>query len=83
MKKRFKTRFDEIVAATGKNFECEQTISGYYRLLCDGEVINDDSACEDVNGDKDTALDFYCSYLMEYEVPDEKKEVRYGMWFLK
>lgn len=44
-----KASFEDVVKATGKNFECEQSISGYYRLVCDGKIILDDSACEDVN----------------------------------
>ena len=71
-----KNEFSAIVNATGKNFEIEKTISGYYRLLLDGEPIIDDSACEDVNGDYDTAVNFYSNYLLEYEVPEDKKIMR-------
>ena len=77
-----KYMFSAIVNATGKNFEIEKSVSGYYRLLLDGEPIIDDSACEDVNGDYDTAVNFYSNYLLEYEVPEDKKVMREGVWFL-
>ena len=47
-----------------------------YRLLLDGEPIIDDSACEDVIGDYDTAVDYFSNYLLEYEVPEDKKIMR-------
>ena len=78
-----KASFDIVVKATGKNFECEQSISGYYRLVCDGKIILDDSACEDVNGTEQEAKDFFAEYLLEYEVPEDKKEYRCGLCFLK
>ena len=77
-----KNIFSAIVNATGKNFEIEKSVSGYYRLLLDGEPIIDDSACEDVNGDYETAVDYFSNYLMEYEVPEDKKIMRAGVWFL-
>ena len=77
-----KNIFSAIVNATGKNFEIEKSVSGYYRLLLDGEPIIDDSACEDVNGDYDTAVDYFSNYLLEYEVPEDKKIMRAGVWFL-
>ena len=77
-----KNIFSAIVNATGKNFEIEKSVSGYYRLLLDGEPIIDDSACEDVNGDYETAVDYYSNYLLEYEVPEDKKIMRAGVWFL-
>lgn len=43
----------------------EQSISGYWRLMKDGEVIYDDSACEELNEDKETAEDFFEEYLKE------------------
>lgn len=75
--------FEEVVAATGKNFTCEKTISGYYRLMCDGEIILDDSACEDVNGTEEDAKDFFMEYLLNEEVTEDKKTLRCGMYFLK
>ena len=77
-----KILFSAIINATGKNFEIEKSVSGYYRLLLDGEPIIDDSACEDVNGDYETAVDYYSNYLLEYEVPEDKKIMRAGVWFL-
>lgn len=78
-----KASFEDVVKATGKNFECERSISGYYRLVCDGKIILDDSACEDVNGTEEEAKDFFAEYLLEYEVPEHKKEYRCGLCFLK
>lgn len=52
-----KATFEQIVKATGKNFTCEETISGYYRLMCDGKIILDDSACEYVQ-DEESAKAF-------------------------
>lgn len=75
--------FEQVVKATGKNFTCEQSASGYYRLVCDGEVILDDSACEDVNGTEEEAKDFFKEYLLSEEVPEDKKVFRCGMYFLK
>lgn len=77
-----KRTFKNVVAATGKNFEIKQSISGYYRLMLDGEPVIDDSACEDLNEDYDTAEGYFINYLLEYEVPEDKKIMRAGVWFL-
>lgn len=73
----------KVVEATGKNFRIEQSISGYYRLLQDDELIIEDSACGDLNEDYDTAEGFFANYLLEYEVPKDKKTLRCGCYFLK
>lgn len=78
-----KRTFENVVAATGKNFEIKQSISGYYRLMLDGEPVIDDSASEDLNEDYDTAEGYFLEYLIENEVPESKKEMRCGAWFLK
>ena len=78
-----KSNFEKIVEATGKNFTINQSVSGYYRLMLDGEPVIDDSACEEVNEDYDTAEGYFANYLLEYEVPEDKKEMRCGAWFLK
>jgi len=78
-----KASFEDVVKATGKNFECEQSISGYYRLVCDGKIILDDSACEDVNGTEKEAKDFFAEYLLEYEVPEDKKRIPLRIIFLE
>lgn len=44
-------------------YSVEQSISGYWRLMKDGEVVYDDSACEDLNEDKETAEAFFTEYL--------------------
>lgn len=67
-----KATFEQIVKATGKNFTCEETISGYYRLMCDNKIILDDSACEDVQ-DEESAKVFFSEYLLWNNVPESKK----------
>ena len=78
-----RTEFMDVVRATEKNFRINQSISGYYRLMLDGEPIIDDSACEDTNEDYETAEAYCINYLMEYEVPENKKELKGGVWVLK
>ena len=75
--------FGEVVAATGKNFEIEKSMSGYFRLMLDGEPVVDDSACEDLNGTYKGAENYFIDYLLEHEVPEDKKIMRCGVWFLK
>ena len=82
-KKMERTEFMNVVRATEKNFRINYSISGYYRLMLDGEPIIDDSACDDTNKDYETAEAFFMRYLMEYEVPENKKELRCGVWVLK
>lgn len=77
-----KQKFEKIVKATGKPFSIEKTMGGYYRLMCNDDIIHDDSACEDVYNEGD-ALGFYSDFLLEYEVPEGKKEWRFGGWSLK
>ena len=50
---------------TENGYSVEQSISGYWRLMKDGEVIYDDSACEYLNEDKETAEAFFIEYLKE------------------
>lgn len=50
---------------TENGYSVEQSISGYWRLTRDNEVVYDDSACEELNGDRQTAEDFFCEYLKE------------------
>ena len=78
-----RTEFMDVVRATEKNLRINYSISGYYRLMLDGEPIIDDSACEDLNKDYATAEAFFMRYLLEYEVPENKKELRCGNWYLK
>ena len=75
--------FEEVVAVTGKNFEIEQSMSGYFRLMLDGEPVVDDSACEDLNGTYKDAENYFIDYLLEHEVSEDKKTMRCGVWFLK
>ena len=78
-----RAEFMNVVRATEKNFRINWSISGYYRLMLDGEPIIDDSACDDVNEDYDPAEAFFMQYLLEHEVPASKKELRCGNWYLK
>ena len=78
-----KTEFMDVVRATEKNYRINRSISGYYRLMLDGEPIIDDSACDDTNEDYETAEAFFTRYLLEYEVPESKKELMGGIWVLK
>lgn len=55
---------DNIITQLG--YSIEKSISGYYRLIKNNEVIYDDSASDDLNEDYDTALSFFESYLNEY-----------------
>lgn len=74
-----KTYFDRIVSATGNDYYIERSISGYYRLMLDGEPVFDDSAAEEVNEDRETAEAFFANYLLEYAVPDNKKTIKNGI----
>lgn len=79
-----KITFEDVVAATGKNFQCELSLSGdYYRLVCDGSPVIEDSACEDLYGTEESVKEFFTEYLLENEVPEDKKELRCGRYFLK
>ena len=78
-----RTDFMKVVRATEKNFRINYSMSGYYRLMLDGEPIIDDSACEYLNEDYATAEAFFTRYLLEYEVPENKKTLRCGIWVLK
>ena len=74
-----KTYFDKVVSATGKDYYIERSISGYYRLMLDGEPVFDDSATEELNEDREIAEAFFANYLLEYAVPDNKKTIKNGI----
>lgn len=78
-KDNMRTYFDRIVSATGEKYYIERSISGYYRLMLDGEPVFDDSAAEDLNEDRETAEAFFANYLLEYIVPEDKKSVKNGI----
>ena len=61
-----KSIFMEKNIITDNVYSVEQSISGYWRLMKGEEVILDDSACEDLNVDRETAEAFFCEYLKEY-----------------
>lgn len=75
-------KFEQIVNATGRNFFIKKSISGYYILMEDNAVYFNDSACDDVNGSLEDAEAFFGNLLMEEVVPDEKKCMKGGIWFL-
>lgn len=50
---------------TDNGYSVEQSISGYWRLMKGEEVIIDNSACEDLNEDKETAEAFFAEWLDE------------------
>ena len=78
------TNFTNVVAATGKNFEIEQSMSGYYRLMLNGDPVVDLPSCEDLNETYKEAENYFTDYLLEHEVPADKKKLRGGfVWFLK
>ena len=74
-----RTYFDRIVSATGKKYYIERSISGYYRLMLDGEPVFDDSAAEELNENRETSEAFFANYLLEYVVPEDKKTVKNGI----
>lgn len=55
----------EIANESGR-YEIERTLSGYYRLLCDDEIIHDDPAFEDVN-ELESAYYFFAELIKERE----------------
>ena len=61
-----KEAFELATAKAVHSYEVEQSISGYYRLLCDGECMHDDSAWEDVN-EEDSAYYFFAELVKENE----------------
>lgn len=73
------TNFDRIVSATDKDYYIERSISGYYRLMLDGEPVFDDSTAEELNKDRETAEAFFANYLLEYVVSEDKKTVKNGI----
>ena len=50
---------------TVNGYTVTRSISGYWRLMRGDELIYDDSACEDLNGDEETATAFFIEYLNE------------------
>ena len=61
-----KPLFDEVCASSQYTWTVEQSISGYYRLLKNGDIELDDSACEDVQ-EEESAYSFFAEYIKEYD----------------
>lgn len=61
-----KESFDFYAGKTSNRYEVEQSISGYYRLYCNDELIHDDSAFEDVN-EEDPAYYYFSEIIKERE----------------
>lgn len=47
-------------------YTLEQSITGYWRLIKDGNLFYDDPTCEDLNGTEEQARYFFDDYLMTY-----------------
>lgn len=47
-------------------YSLEQSSGGSWRLMRNDVLIYDDPACEDLNEDEDTAVEFFTGYLNEY-----------------
>lgn len=60
-----KPLFEEVCSKAKNEYSVEQSISGYYRLYKNGELIHDDSACEDVQ-DEESAYSFFAELIKEY-----------------
>lgn len=61
----------------GREFSIEKSISGdYCRLLCDGFLVIDDSACEDFYGEPEELVDTFKSYI------EEEASKRFTWWEL-
>lgn len=71
------TTINNILEQNG--YSVEQTISGYWRLVKDGEIIYDDSTCEELNEDKEPAEAFFCEYLNEYMKTYEQQYEGYNV----
>lgn len=67
---------------TENGYTVEQSISDYWRLMKDGEVILDDSACEDFY-DKETAEAFFEEYLKEYMKRTEMQYENYNVTIIE
>lgn len=61
-----KPLFDEVCAKAKNSYQVEQSISGYYRLYKNGELVHDDPACEDVQ-EEESAYSFFAEYIKEYD----------------
>jgi hypothetical protein len=61
-----KPLFDEACAKAKNSYEVERSISGYYRLYRNGELILDDPAWEDVQ-EEESAYSFFAEYIKEYD----------------
>lgn len=61
-----KPLFDEVCAKAKNSYQVEQSISGYYRLYKNGELVYDDPACEDVQ-EEESAYSFFAEYIKEYD----------------
>ena len=61
-----KPLFDEVCSKSKNKYSVEQSISGYYRLYKNGELVHDDSACEDVQ-EEESAYSFVAEYIKEYD----------------
>lgn len=59
-----KEAFNHIIKNAKHDYTVERSISGYYRLLQDGNLIIDNPACEDTN-EEDAAYYFFYEWIKE------------------
>lgn len=61
-----KPLFEEVCSKAKNEYSVDQSISGYYRLFKNGELIHDDSACEDVQ-DEESAYSFFAELIKGHD----------------
>lgn len=61
-----KEAFEIAVKNAKHRYDVERSISGYYRLRQDGNLVIEDSACEDTN-EEDSAYYFFAEWIKEYD----------------
>lgn len=71
-----KEYYNRAVELSGKNFTMEESLSGYWRLLLDEDIVLDDSACEDVYNEEN-AMAMFADYIYENYTNAQWKGYRY------
>lgn len=57
---------EDIVTLEENGYSLEQSVDGSWRLMRDDVLIYDDPACEDLNENEATAVEFFAGYFKEY-----------------
>jgi hypothetical protein len=60
-----KARNEKRININGRYYLVKQSISGYWRLFYRGVLLFDDSSCEEVNSDIDTAIEYFKELFKE------------------